>query len=242
MKLDLNCDLGEGEPLSRTRALMRWITSANVACGGHAGDLHSMRACVRLAKQCGVKLGAHPGPWSKGDFGRGPLQITPDEFELLLLQQVGAMERIARDEGTPLHHIKLHGALYHASEADAVLGQRYLDAIRRWWPRCLIYARAGGAVAKRARQGGLRIWEEAFADRAYRADGSLVPRGEPGAILNDAEEVLRRVRLLRSRGEIISDSITLLHLRPQTLCLHSDTPEAVKLARAISRDLRMSGS
>ena len=238
MKLDLNCDLGEGEPLARTRALMRWITSANVACGGHAGDMRSMRACVQLARARGVRIGAHPGPWSKGDFGRGRLQLTPDDFELLLLQQVGALERIAADEGGRLHHIKLHGALYHASEADSALRRRYVDAIRRRWPRCIIYAKAGGAVAKLARQSGLKIWEEAFADRAYRADGSLVPRGEPGAVLGDAEEVLRRVRLLRSRGEMISESITLLRLRPQTICLHSDTPSAAELARAISRDLR----
>jgi UPF0271 protein len=236
MKLDLNCDLGEGEPVARTRALMRWITSANVACGGHAGDVRSMRACVRLAEQHRVRLGAHPGPWSKGDFGRGALQLTPDDFELLLLQQVSALERIARDEGGSLHHVKLHGTLYHASEGDSVLGRCYVNAVRCWWPRCIIYAKAGGQVATLARRSGLKVWEEAFADRAYRADGSLVPRGEPGAVLSDGEEVLRRVRLLRSRGEIISDSITLLRLRPQTICLHSDTAGAVGLARAISRD------
>lgn len=197
-----------------------------------------MRACVRLAKRHGVRLGAHPGPWSKSDFGRGALQLTPDEFELLLLQQVSALERIAREEGARLHHLKLHGALYHASEADAALGGCYVEAVRRWWPGCIIYARAGGAVAKRARNRGLKVWEEAFADRAYRADGSLVPRGEPGAVLSDGDEVLRRVRLMRSRGEMISDSITLLRLSPQTICVHSDTTGAVALARALSRDLR----
>jgi len=241
VKLDLNCDLGEGELLSRTRALMRWITSANVACGGHAGDVRSMRACARLAGRHGVRLGAHPGPWSRDDFGRGTLQLTQGDLELLLLQQVGALERIARAEGARLHHIKLHGALYHASEADSALGRGYVNAVRRWWPRCIIYAKAGGSVAKLARRSGLKVWEEAFADRAYRADGSLQPRGEPGAVLSDGEEVLRRVRLLRSHGEILSDSITLLRLRPQTLCLHSDTPQAVELAQVIARDLQSEG-
>ena len=132
MKLDLNSDLGEGEPIARTRALMRWITSANVACGGHAGDAKSMQRCVRLAKQCGVRLGAHPGPWSRGDFGRSAIQITPEEFELLLLQQVGALERVARANGARLHHIKLHGALYHASEAQTEIGECYVKSVARW--------------------------------------------------------------------------------------------------------------
>ena len=126
MKLDLNCDLGEGEPLPRTRVLMRWVTSANVACGGHAGDLKTMKACARLARQHGVRLGAHPGPWSRSDFGRGPVRIAPDEFELLLLHQVGALERVAQANGVRLHHIKLHGALYHVSEGNEAVANRYV--------------------------------------------------------------------------------------------------------------------
>ncbi|PYM12233.1 MAG: hypothetical protein DME18_11940, partial [Verrucomicrobia bacterium] len=165
MKLDLNCDLGEGEPLTRTRALMRWITSANLACGGHAGDLPTMEACVRLAKQHGVRLGAHPGPWSRGDFGRGHARPAPHEMELLLLHQVGALERVARRNGVPLHHIKLHGALYHASEEDDALAKRYVAAVKRFWPQAKIYARAEGRVVRVARRAGLVVWEEAVADR-----------------------------------------------------------------------------
>src|SRR5688500_18309234 len=118
MRFDLNCDLGEGEPRARTEALMRVITSANVACGGHAGDLASMERCVALAKKFKVRLGAHPGTADRAGFGRGELKITPAELELLLLQQVGTLERIARAHGVKLHHIKLHGALYHATERD----------------------------------------------------------------------------------------------------------------------------
>src|SRR4030095_5379345 len=126
MNLDLNCDLGEGEPQTRTRALMRWITSANVACGGHAGDVRSMSVCVRLCKEFGVLLGAHPGAWSRTDFGRGTVQIEPVELELLLLHQISALERIATQHGVHLHHIKLHGALYHATENDVPLARRYI--------------------------------------------------------------------------------------------------------------------
>src|SRR5256885_15204701 len=119
MKVDLNCDLGEGESVAKTRALMRSITSANVACGGHAGDVRSMETSVRLARQYGVRLGAHPGLPSQ--FGRGIVKLSPAQLELLLLHQIGALERIARFHHVKLHHIKLHGSLYHAADADPAL-------------------------------------------------------------------------------------------------------------------------
>jgi len=238
MKLDLNCDLGEGEPLSRTRALMRWITSANVACGGHAGKLRTMEACVRLAKQLGVRLGAHPGPWDRADFGRGRVRLVPDDFQLLLMYQVGALEKVAQANGVRLHHIKLHGALYHASEEDEVLAGRYAAVVKRFWPRAKIYARASGRVARIARGSGLAVWEEAFADRGYRDDGTMFARGEPNALVTDPMAVVERIRLLLDRGEIAAVSGRPFVLNPQTLCIHSDTPEAVRIARAVAEALR----
>lgn len=235
MRWDLNCDLGEGEPLARTRALMQWITSANVACGGHAGNAATMRACVRLAKQFGVRLGAHPGPWSRDDQGRGPTRLTPDKLELLLLQQVGALQTLARAEGVRLHHIKLHGALYHATEVREALRRRYLRVVADHWPRVIVYARAGGRVARLGRRLGLRIWEEVFADRGYRDDGTLVPRGEPGALETNARAVASRVRSLIEAGMIVSVSGRRLALPGRTLCVHSDTPGAVRLVRRIAR-------
>lgn len=234
MQLDLNCDLGEGEPLVRTRALMRWITSANVACGGHAGDVRSMRACVRLAKQSGVKLGAHPGPWSRADRGRGPVRITADELELLLLHQVGALEKIAAGERVRLHHIKLHGGLYHAVEADAGLARGYVRCVAEHWPQVKIYALAGGRVVREAARAGVSCLAEGFADRAYQADGRLVPRTEPGAVSsNVAESVLRVGDLLAGRGLIARDGRRLA-LRIETVCVHSDSPHALRLVRALA--------
>jgi UPF0271 protein len=233
VKLDLNCDLGEGEPRARTRALMRRVTSANVACGGHAGDLQTMELCVRFARQYGVWLGAHPGPWSRGDFGRGSLQVAPGQLELLLLQQVGALDCVARANGVRLHHIKLHGALYHASEENEALAKRYVAMVKRFWPRAKIYARAGGRVARVARHAGLGVWEEAFGDRGYRDDGTLVPRTAPNALLTQTDRVLERVRRLLDEGEIIAASGKRIALRPQTLCIHSDTPHAARLAQAV---------
>src|SRR5262245_44340148 len=148
MKLDLNCDLGEGEPLVRTRALMRWITSANVACGGHAGDTQLMTACVRLARRYGVRLGAHPGPWDRANRGRSRVEISPDELELLLIHQVGALEKIAHAKAAKLHHVKLHGGLYHAVESSETLAKHYVTTVKHWWPGVKIYACAGGRVAR----------------------------------------------------------------------------------------------
>jgi UPF0271 protein len=241
MKMDLNCDLGEGEDLSRTRALMRWITSANVACGGHAGNLRTMEVCVRLAKQHGLRLGAHPGPWSRHDFGRGRVVITPDEFELLLLQQIGALERIAWRHGVKLHHIKLHGSLYHVSEESAALGRRYVEVVRRWWPRCMVYARAGGRVVGLARRAGLESWEGVFADRNYRDDRSLVARDAGNALVTDVTAVRERVQRLLAHGEMEAVSGGIIHLRFRTICLHSDTQSAPQLARARSELVARSG-
>jgi 5-oxoprolinase (ATP-hydrolysing) subunit A len=235
MKFDLNCDLGEGESPARTRALMRWITSANVACGGHAGDVKTMEACVLLAKRYQVRLGAHPGPWSRGDFGRGPVTLSPEALELLLLQQIGALERIARAHHIRLHHIKLHGTLYHATENNAALAGRYVRVIQTWWPAAKIYALAHGRVVGLAKRLGLRVWEEAFVDRAYQSDGSLVPRSQPNAMLITVTKIAERVRSLVTRNEITTLSGQQLRLSPQTLCLHSDTARAPFLAKRVAQ-------
>lgn len=237
MKLDLNCDLGEGEPIARTRALMRCITSANIACGGHAGDLASIKTCIRLAQQFGVNIGAHPGPLGQGSFGRGPLEVSGDELELWLLQQVSVVERLVSEAGARLHHIKLHGALYHATESSERLARQYLAVARRSWPGVILFVRAGGTVARLARRAGVRAWEEVFADRAYCNDGSLVPRGESGAMLGGLSEISRRLESLRDGGGIETVSGRRVNLRSQTVCVHSDTPGAVKIARLASAAL-----
>lgn len=234
MKLDLNGDLGEGEPPARTRALMRCITSANVACGGHAGDAATMRACALAAKQFGVRLGAHPGPWSREDRGRSAVQIAPAELELLLLQQVSALEKIASGCRMELHHVKLHGALYHATESDEKLARAYVRAVKRWWPRLKIYALAGGTVFRAARRLGVPLWQEAFADRGYRDDGSLVSRDQPGALVTDVTEVSNRVAKMADLQQVKTVTGHLLRLRPQTICVHSDTPNSPSIARALA--------
>lgn len=227
MRFDLNCDLGEGESRARTEALMRVITSANVACGGHAGDVANMERCVVLAKKNQVRLGAHPGVADRAGFGRGELRITPAELELLLLQQVSALERIAHTQGVKLHHIKLHGALYHATERDRRLANAYVEIVRRWWPNAMVYAFAGGTVAK---LNGRLVWGEAFLDRNYLDNGTLVPRSESNALVKSVQEVGERVEQL-ARGTVRSVDGNAIRVRARTICVHGDTPRAVEFAK-----------
>ncbi|MBL6765518.1 MAG: LamB/YcsF family protein [Verrucomicrobiae bacterium] len=237
MKIDINCDLGEGEAPTRVRALMKWVTSANVACGGHAGSLHSMDYCVRMARGYGVRLGAHPGFADRANFGRRHHDIHPADLELLLVQQVSALEKVARDGNMKLHHIKLHGALYHAVESDSGLATCYTDTVARFWPKVVIYATPEGRVAQMARFAGVTVWEEAFADRAYMSDGTLVPRSVAGAVLGNSKEIVLRMRELLDGGGVETLSGGRLQLNPKTICVHSDTAEAVRIVRALATEL-----
>lgn len=185
-------------------ALMRHVTSVNIGP-------ENTPLCVQLAQKYGVHVGAHP----RHSGGRNDIHVTPDGLEALLRDQVKPF--------AALHHIKLHGALYHATDADIALAQRYVDVVLCEWPGVIIYARCGGLVEGVAKERGAEVWGEAFADRRYQADGGLVPRSQPGAVITDvaqalahAEEVVRR-------------------LRPRTLCVHSDTPNAVAIAEALRR-------
>ena len=233
--IDLNCDLGEGEPAARTRALMRRITSANVACGchvgGHAGDLASMTRAVRLAAEFGVRLGAHPGP--AGDFGRGPVTVTPEALATQVVQQVTTLATVAAAAGVPLHHIKLHGAWYHASEADTAIAHAYLAAIQQYFPHCAIYALSGGRVVQLARERGISVFEEIFADRAYQANGTLVPRSAPGAVLTHTGDAVARLRHWTTTGQMACAEGGWIRLRGDTVCVHGDGAHALALLRGL---------
>ncbi len=235
IQIDLNCDLGEGEPAARTRALMRRISSANVACGahvgGHAGDLASMTRAVRLAAEFGVRLGAHPGP--AGDFGRGVVTITPEALATQVVEQVTALATVAAAAGVPLHHIKLHGAWYHASEADPAIARAYLAAVQHHFPHCTVYALSGGRVVQLAREQGMTVFEEIFADRAYRTDGTLVPRSEPGAMLTRTAEAVQRLHHWSTTGQMACADGDWVKLRGDTVCVHGDGAQALALLRGL---------
>ncbi len=235
-QLDLNADVGEGDP-ETDEALFQLVTSANVACGFHAGDERSMRTTVALAVRHGVAVGAHPGFNDREGFGRRPQQLTADEIRELLLSQLGALDAIARAEGTTLHHVKPHGALYNQAETDGALAGAIVAAIRAFDPTLRLVGRAGSAMEEAARVMGHPFTPEAFADRRYWADGTLLPRSEPGAVLTDPDELAKQVRSLVTDGEVRASDGSRVAVSFETLCVHGDTPGAATLARRIRQEL-----
>ena len=234
--LDLNADVGEGDA-ETDAALLPLMTSANVACGLHAGDAHTMRATVALAQRHGVVVGAHPGYDDREGFGRRPMRLATEAIKDLLLRQLGALDAIARSEGAIVRHVKPHGALYNQAEADDALGAAIVAAVRAFDPNLRLVGRAGSAMARAAATVGHPFTPEAFADRRYRTDGSLLPRSQPGAVLTNPDELARQVRSLVTDGEVVASDGSHVRIAFETLCLHGDTPGSVVLASRIRREL-----
>jgi len=219
MRVDLNADVGE--ECGQDAALMRSISSANVACGLHAGNRAVMRDTVLLAREFGVAVGAHPGFDDREHFGRRDMQLPPQEITNLIARQIDALAGIAADAGIRLQHVKPHGALYNIAVRD----RRVADAIARGIvsidSTLILLGLPGSELVAAAEAVGLRAAREAFADRAYRLDGSLVPRTEPGAVIHDHVDVVSRVVELAERPDV------------DTICVHGDTPGAATLASRI---------
>lgn len=242
--IDLNCDAGESFgpwPMGNDEALIPLMTSVNIACGAHAGDPMVMRRTIELAARHGVAVGAHPGYPDLQGFGRRALGLTPAEVEAWVLAQVGALAAVARAMGVSLQHVKAHGALYNAASDDTALAEAIARAVRAYDPELILMARAGSVQASVGREMGLRVAEEAFADRGYDRQGRLLPRGEPGALLSDAGgAAARAVELVRTESLRAGDGTT-LRLHAQTLCVHSDTPGAAALAAEVRAALERAG-
>jgi UPF0271 protein len=235
-EIDLNADVGEGDP-EVDAALLPLVTSANIACGLHAGDAQTMRATVALALRHGIAVGAHPGFDDREGFGRRPQQLTASEIVDVIRTQLRALDTIARAEGATLQHVKPHGALYNQSETDRELAAAIVRAIRIFDPTLWLVGRAGSAMEEAARAASQPFRPEAFADRRYQADGTLQRRSEPGAVLTDQEDVARQVRSLVTEGEVAASDGSRVAISFQTLCVHGDTPGAVTLARRIRQEL-----
>ena len=235
-QLDLNADVGEGQPDSDA-ALLQLVTSANIACGLHAGDAHTMRTTVALAVRHGVAVGAHPGFADREGFGRRPVRLSAGELADLLVYQLGALDAIARVEGAVVRHVKPHGALYNQAERDETLAVDIITAVRAFDPHLRLVGRAGSAMARAAGTLGHPFSAEAFADRRYRADGSLLSRSAPGALLTQPDAVAAQVRGLVTDGEVLADDGTRVPVAFETLCLHGDTPGSGALAARIRQEL-----
>lgn len=237
--VDLNCDLGEG--VGPDAELMPWVTSANIACGGHAGDEATMRATVDLAHTHAVAVGAHPGFADRAHFGRREMPVLPSEVYELVLSQVTALQRVARDAGVRLAHVKPHGALYNMAARNTLLADAVAQAVYEVDPRLVLFGLAGSALIRAGHDCGLAVAEEVFADRRYEADGSLTPRSHPDALLKDelaaVAQVLRMVRDGRVRATGGAD----VRVRADTVCVHGDGPQAVAFATFLNRQLQAAG-
>ncbi|CAM4042658.1 MULTISPECIES: 5-oxoprolinase subunit PxpA [Shewanella] len=235
LKIDLNADLGEGG--TQDEALLALVTSANVACGGHAGDHQSMLATVKRAKAHHVKVGAHPSYPDRANFGRLSLDMDAEQLFDSLIQQINALGAVCNELGVKLHHVKPHGALYNDAAQDPVLGGILIRAIEAINPNLKLMILAGSPLVGQARRAGLEVIEEAFADRGYLADGTLASRAQPGALIKDTQGVLAQVESIVKQQRVKTLSGEVVSCRATSLCLHGDNPEALEFARAIRASL-----
>jgi UPF0271 protein len=221
MKIDLNCDLGEG--VGNDEAIMPHITSANIACGFHAGDVSMMRAAVKLAIQHGVNIGAHPGWADRENFGRLEMNVPAEEAERIVFEQVNALAEIAKAEGAALTHVKPHGALYNQAAKDRALADAIARAVKRFSVDLILVGLAGSGLCDAGLAAGIQVAGEGFPDRAYNPDGTLMSRNKPGAVIESPEEVAKNaVKLIREFDE--------KGKQLDTLCLHGDNKHAVENA------------
>jgi UPF0271 protein len=242
--VDLNADLGESFGawhMGDDARLLEVVSSANVACGFHAGDPGTIRATVQQAVRQGVAVGAHPSLPDLAGFGRRRMDVTPGEVYDMVLYQVGAIAAFAKAAGARLHHVKAHGALYNMAATDRSLAMAIVAAVRDFDADLVLYALAGSSMVDAAESVGLAVAGEVFADRAYRSDGTLVPRSQEGALIADEPKaVAQALDMVRDRRVLAIDG-TWVAVRADTVCVHGDSPGAVALAVALKRALDAEG-
>lgn len=241
MKIDLNCDMGEGLgecQLGYDAEIMPYISSTNIACGFHAGSPLIMARTVRMAKEAGVAVGAHPSYPDLEGFGRREMNLASDEVEDIILYQIGALAAICRAEGVELKHVKPHGALYNQAARDIHLAAAIARAVKRFSPSLVLVGLAGSRSIDTGLDAGLVVAREAFPDRAYMPDGSLMPRSLPGAVLEDPQQVkMNALKLAQDGIRVEKTDGGIEYYQVDTLCLHGDNPAAVENARMVSQVL-----
>ncbi|UXZ35653.1 5-oxoprolinase subunit PxpA [Cupriavidus gilardii] len=239
MQIDLNADLGEG--CGSDEALLALISSANVACGWHAGDASTMLQTVQWALAKGVAIGAHPSYPDRENFGRTEMQRDPRDIYADVLYQIGALAAIVKAQGGRLAHVKAHGALYNQAARNRAQAQAIVDAVRDFDPQLVFFGLAGSVMIEVAREAGLTVKEEVFADRGYNSDGSLVRRGTPGALLDDDEAVLAQTLSMVREHKVRAIDGQWIPIQADTVCLHGDGPHALAFAQRIRDCLREEG-
>ena len=242
--VDLNADLGESFgvwTMGDDEALLSIIGRANLACGFHAGDPLVMRRSVRLAREHGVAIGAHPSFPDLQGFGRRRMDLSPEELQAMLIYQIGALAGVCRAEGTLLAHVKPHGALNNMASADEALARTVVQAVRAYDPALPLLVPACSALERAALALGQPVLREVFADRAYQDDGQLVPRCEPGAVLHDPDEAVAHVLAMLQAGGLVTRDGRVLPTPIDSICVHGDGPQAVQTARQLRKALAQRG-
>jgi 5-oxoprolinase (ATP-hydrolysing) subunit A len=237
--VDINCDLGEGA--GHDMELMPLISSANIACGAHAGDEVTMRATVQLALKHGVMIGAHPGFPDRENFGRRELAVGAEEISRWVHAQTQGLIAIAGACGARVRHVKPHGALYNLAARDAGVARAVAEAVYEADSRLILVGLAGSRLLEAGADCGLSTMNEVFADRTYQADGSLTPRNRPDAVFEDEASVVEQVLRIVMEGKVTATDGSEVGIKADTLCLHGDGPHAVEFARAITAALRAAG-
>lgn len=245
--IDLNCDMGESfgaYTLGMDEAVIRYISSANIACGWHAGDAQVMGRTVKAAKAHGVGVGAHPGYPDLMGFGRRHMDCTPEAIRNYVIYQIGALQAFCAACGTRLRHVKPHGALYLTAVENEAVARAVAEAVVSVDPD-LLYVALAGAKGERMRAigeaAGLNVVYEAFPDRAYTFDGTLVSRKKPDAVIHDPKHVAERALIMAAENKVVAEDGTVIPLEVHTLCVHGDTPSAVDLVRSIRDTLEAEG-
>jgi 5-oxoprolinase (ATP-hydrolysing) subunit A len=242
--IDLNCDMGESfgaYTIGADEEVLRSISSANVACGFHGGDPGVMRRTIRMARERGVAVGAHPGFPDLAGFGRREMRMAPQDVEDMVLYQIGALAGIAASEGVRLQHVKAHGALYNMAARDRTLADAIARAVRAFDPALILFVLPASDLQRAGEAAGLPIALEGFADRAYEPDGSLTPRSRHGSVIHDGGEVVRRATRMATDGRVTATDGSEIQLRVDTICTHGDTPGAHELTRLLRAGLERAG-
>ena len=247
MPIDLNCDMGEGYgryDLGTDRNILELVTSANLACGFHAGDPLVMERALAQCSRLGVSVGAHPGYPDLVGFGRRAMQASYDQVRSDVLYQLGALQGLARAQGLALAHVKPHGALYNTAVKDPATAKAIIDAVAAFDDSLILVVLAGPAgkaFCKQAKAAGLRVAAEFFADRTYQADGTLTPRGHPQALIHEPQSAVDQCLQLVTKGTVTSLDGTQVEIDAQTVCLHGDSPAALETARLLRSSLDRAG-
>lgn len=240
-RIDINCDMGESfgaYGFGRDPEVMDYISSANIACGLHAGDPMVMERTVRLAKEKGVAVGAHPGYPDLLGFGRRHMDCSLEEIENFTLYQIGALSAFARAQGIPLQHVKAHGALGNLAFVNLEVSKAVARALRLFNRDLIFVTMAGTVMVQAAQEVGVRFAEEVYADRVYNPDGTLQSRKIPGAVIHDPEKAAQQAVRMAQEGYVIAHDGTKVKVNPQTLCVHGDTPSALAILQRIRDELR----